>query len=424
MEDWLKEVDVQYPGAKTCQRVGDDNNKKYAEIATKVRKVADGLKQGADTTMDLVKKLNKSVESVSREKIERELRKHVDVMTTEVQKSKEAIDKAREARDEARVLVGCTVFLGNLEELRSEKKKEALKFYTDDLEEKNSVFKLLEWRDLINRTRAKEAEVDMLVQNLTFALKRSRGISNEVAQSLVTAVTAAEAAVERFEKAKGKVKVPDAGGEYDVKVESLRGEKDTAMQVKKEGQIPNKNPSLIPDENKKNETKEPRWGETVGSNVGASPVTGARIREHPEKEKISEIAKELNRVLEEEKQNLKQKKIEEKKAFEEMKQAEIRRKEEERLAEEEKARLEREALGKKAREERARQERATAEKLAEEERKKQEKLAEEEKARKAREAELAKNAKKKKDGSSSPALVHSPLLLLVLLCVLGCTLVC
>ncbi|KAH9599431.1 hypothetical protein LSM04_000972 [Trypanosoma melophagium] len=35
-----------------------------------------------------------------------------------------------------------------------------------------------------------------------------------------------------------------------------------------------------------------------------------------------------------------------------------------------------------------------------------------------------KTKEKNKDGSSSPALLHSPLLLLVLLCVLGCTLVC
>ncbi|ORC80607.1 uncharacterized protein TM35_001541000, partial [Trypanosoma theileri] len=82
--------------------------------------------------------------------------------------------------------------------------------------------------------------------------------------------------------------------------------------------------------------------------------------------------------------------------------------EEERRIEEEKARLEEEKLAA-----------AVKEKLVEKER-----LAAEEKARKAKEDELARTAKKETDNSSSPSLVHSPILLLVLLCVLGCSLVC
>ncbi|ORC83566.1 uncharacterized protein TM35_000651280 [Trypanosoma theileri] len=425
MVDWLNKVDVQYPGAKTCQRVGDSNNEKYAEIATKVWKVADDLKQSADKARKLVKELNESDEGRHGD-IARQLNEHVDVVTTRVEESKEVIAAAREAREEARVLVGCTVFLGNLQDLRSENKKEALKYWTRELEEKNKELKLLEWGDLINRTRAKEAEVDMLVQNLTFSISRSRGISNEVAQSLAKAVAAAEEAVDRFEKVKENVNVSNTRGDYGPKVEKLKNEMNTTMGVKEKKMIPDKDPSVNLVNGGDITTKEAKWKDTVELNVGASPVTGALVREHPKKGKDSTIAKELNRVLEEEKENLKNKKIEEKKAFEEMKRAEIRRKEEERRAEaerkrraeEEKARLEREKQEKKAREEKARQERA------EEERKKREKLAEEEKERKAKEdAERAKNAKKKKDNSVRLALMHSPLLLL-LLCFLGCTVVC
>ncbi|ORC86126.1 uncharacterized protein TM35_000301660 [Trypanosoma theileri] len=82
--------------------------------------------------------------------------------------------------------------------------------------------------------------------------------------------------------------------------------------------------------------------------------------------------------------------------------------EEERRIAEEKARMEEEKLAA-----------AEKEKLVE-----KEKLAAEEKARKAKEDELARTAKKETDNSSSPALVHSPILLLVLLCVLGCSLMC
>ncbi|ORC91873.1 uncharacterized protein TM35_000054690 [Trypanosoma theileri] len=64
-----------------------------------------------------------------------------------------------------------------------------------------------------------------------------------------------------------------------------------------------------------------------------------------------------------------------------------------------------------------------AEKKKEEEKRRAEERKKEEESKRIAE-EQAKKAKMKKDGSNGPALVHSPLLLIVLLCVLGCTLVC
>ncbi|ORC82970.1 uncharacterized protein TM35_000801080 [Trypanosoma theileri] len=98
--------------------------------------------------------------------------------------------------------------------------------------------------------------------------------------------------------------------------------------------------------------------------------------------------------------------------------------------EEERARKVREVEEKKAREEKEKKAREEQEREAKE---REQRAREEEKRRaaeKPRREEVkrvvekkAKNAKKKGDGSHSPALVHSPLLLL-LLSVLGCTLVC
>ncbi|ORC85782.1 uncharacterized protein TM35_000332390 [Trypanosoma theileri] len=423
IKEWLKKVDEQVPGATACQKVGERNNEKYADVATNVWNIAKEVKESANTTRDLVKRVDEGDE------VKRKLNEQVGVVSEKVKKSKEVIATARSALQEARVLVGCTAFLGNLRDLRSEKSKNDLKFYTDDLEEKNRKFDRLEWGDLINRTRKTEREVDLLVQNLTFSLKRSRGISNEVARSLGDALSAAEEAVRRFENVREKVNKTHR--DYDQKVEEIKSEMVTAMPVIGDKKITKAVPSLIPEKEGENATKEVGWKETTDANVGASPVTGARVREYPDQVNASKIVNELNRVLEEEKENLKQKKMEEQKAFEEKKKAEIRRKEEERRAEEkvrrakeEKARQVREEQEKKAREEKARREKAEAEKLAEEKKRKQEKQAEEEKARKAKEgAERAKNAKNKKDGSVRLALMHSPLLLL-LLCLLGCTLVC
>ncbi|ORC80572.1 uncharacterized protein TM35_001551000, partial [Trypanosoma theileri] len=89
--------------------------------------------------------------------------------------------------------------------------------------------------------------------------------------------------------------------------------------------------------------------------------------------------------------------------------------EEQRRADEEKAKRNAEDERDAEEERRIEEEKARLEK---------EKLAAEEKARKAKEDELARTAKKETDNNSSPALVHSPILLLVLLCVLGCSLMC
>ncbi|ORC88456.1 uncharacterized protein TM35_000173280 [Trypanosoma theileri] len=130
----------------------------------------------------------------------------------------------------------------------------------------------------------------------------------------------------------------------------------------------------------------------------------------------------------------KQRKIEEARRREEAERAAV----EARIAAEERARKEEEA--KKAAEEKARKE-EEAKRVADEKARKEEEAKkaaekarkEEEKARKvaeraAKEDEAkraaAEKTKKKKDGSSSPALAHTSILLLVLLCVLGCSLMC
>ncbi|ORC91261.1 uncharacterized protein TM35_000062660 [Trypanosoma theileri] len=160
----------------------------------------------------------------------------------------------------------------------------------------------------------------------------------------------------------------------------------------------------------------------VDVNGGAPRISQKNIQEIERKFKElrpkvgEELKREEGKRLAEERMRLERLAEEERKRQEKL--AEEDRKRQVKLVEEER----------KKQEKLAEEERRKRDKQDEEERKKQEKLAEEEKAkqeleRKAKEeVERAKKAKKK-DSSLSPALEHSPLLLL-LLSVLGCTLVC
>ncbi|ORC85716.1 uncharacterized protein TM35_000331730 [Trypanosoma theileri] len=96
---------------------------------------------------------------------------------------------------------------------------------------------------------------------------------------------------------------------------------------------------------------------------------------------------------------------------------------EKRLAKEKQERERAEAEKLDEEEKRREQEKAESERRVKEEETKRERLAEDVKARKEKEEKLAKRAKGRKDGSNGPTLDPCPLLLL-LMCVLGCTFVC
>ncbi|ORC91917.1 uncharacterized protein TM35_000041310 [Trypanosoma theileri] len=133
---------------------------------------------------------------------------------------------------------------------------------------------------------------------------------------------------------------------------------------------------------------------TTGMEEKKDEVAQEKMRREEEARRAAERAREEERARQA---------AEKDKEVERVRQAAEKAKEVERARQAaEKARL---AAAQKAKEEKARQ---AAEKAMEE------------KAKRAVEEELPQKKKKKRDGSSSPALVHSPLLLL-LLCVLGCT---
>ncbi|ORC91920.1 uncharacterized protein TM35_000041340 [Trypanosoma theileri] len=160
---------------------------------------------------------------------------------------------------------------------------------------------------------------------------------------------------------------------------------------------------------------------------------------NPEKtrgEAIAEIRVALEEKKKEEDSLIKEEWVDKEKKIKERVERESneRKAEEERRRKEEEARRAEEEKKRRAEEEKAKQE---AERKAREEEAKRvaaemakERVKEEEARRVAAEMarerakEEAEKAKKKKDGGSSPALVRGPLLLIVLVCVLGCTLVC
>ncbi|ORC82805.1 uncharacterized protein TM35_000831060 [Trypanosoma theileri] len=133
---------------------------------------------------------------------------------------------------------------------------------------------------------------------------------------------------------------------------------------------------------------------------------------------MTEAIKVATKSMEEEKKRI---------ARERAKREEERRAAEDaaRRAEEEKRRIARETQERIRREEEAKRAAEEAARRVEEEVKKRAQEEEEAKRVATEEAkkELARNTKKKKDNSVRPSLMHGPLLLL-LLCVLGCTLVC
>ncbi|ORC82527.1 uncharacterized protein TM35_000881060 [Trypanosoma theileri] len=428
MNRWIANVERELPGAKSCKTVGEKHNADYKEQAENALKLATEMVNMSNRTkylMGIHKNKTANDEGIN---VKEELVKQMGALQKKVEESRDIVTKARATLEEARELAGCKTILHNLEFLMTDRQEENLNVSLGELEKLNKAVDSHDWRVLINRTRSRENETKWLIQGLKVVTKRSTGYSVDVAKGLGDAAAAVERAVEWFKAVESEVGID----QYAEKVRELETKTEQAKWREKLDE-PDKEADIVKGSNETT-TKELKWTKKKEAGDRAVTVTGAKVREYTGKTGLGDYVDLMNQELEKERKALTQKKNKEERDFEEMKQEEIRRKEEERRAEEkrvrrakeEKARLEREAAEKKVREEKERRERAEAVKLAEE-RKKQEKLAEEEKARKAKkEAERAAeeaNKAKKKDGSNSPAMKHSPLLLL-LLCVMGCTLVC
>ncbi|ORC83132.1 uncharacterized protein TM35_000781000 [Trypanosoma theileri] len=166
-------------------------------------------------------------------------------------------------------------------------------------------------------------------------------------------------------------------------------------------------------------------------NSGVKDTVRAKIEDEPKESKLE--ASNFSVKLKSEMENVVQRLEEERRRIAEEK---VRREEDARRAAEEEAKRKRAEEEERAREEaaqkaREREAREAAKKakevearLAETAEKSREKEVREAAEKAKGEAERAQKAKKKNDRAESPALVHASMLLLVLICVLGCTLVC
>ncbi|ORC91893.1 uncharacterized protein TM35_000041070 [Trypanosoma theileri] len=422
LKRWLEDVEKQLPGAKSCQNVWEEHNKKYKEQADRVVNLTKEMEEIVRKTKELGKKWEPSGSSVAEQADAEEMIAFVDTVSKNVSENKKVIAAARLTVEEARKLVDCTTFLGNLEDLITDNKKENLNYWKGELEEEIKKSLTIERqesiRELIRKSKETEDDVGKLVDKLRLNKVRSAGYSREVIMNLGNATDAVQTAVEKFESLKEEVEKKKSG--FKEKVDELRK---TRVSVTARRQISTVEPKVSSNESGEYPAKEVEWKATAGGSSGASPVTGASGREYGVPLNTNEIVQKLNEEVEKEKKILEQKKIEEKKALEEKIKAEIRRKEEEErarlAAEEERAAKERARVAeeeKKAAEEKARQDEERARMEAE-------KKAKEEKARLEAERLAKEKAKQKKKDGSSPALVHSSLILLVL-SVLGCTLVC
>ncbi|ORC84638.1 uncharacterized protein TM35_000432060 [Trypanosoma theileri] len=288
--------------------------------------------------------------------------------------------------------------------------------YTGVLEEVPEDKRTEEQQLLIERSKRVYKEMDEVYQHLQVIKKKSVACTRETNQLVMETKNKMLRTKELFEGLKQHVEVKSKGVEEKVNLYDQEVKKSLEKEL----------PEDVTFEQAKG--KEVMVGRASNSTIGGA-ATLARENRTVE---TTELWEKLGAEKIKEEGRLKQKKVEEerelKKRIEERKLAAERRRQEEEwqkqaaAAEAQRVRKEQE---RKKREEQAKKERdEKAKREAEEEAKRAAEKLRQEAAQKAKEeAEKTKKDKNKKDGSSSPALMHGSLILLVL-SVLGYTLVC
>ncbi|ORC82350.1 transglutaminase [Trypanosoma theileri] len=247
-----------------------------------------------------------------------------------------------------------------------------------------------------------------------------------------------EAAKQSMKEAKNKLVAIKVGEPIEKKGEDIKKIEDQIQQIEKTIE------EIVKDVGARKRRKDPKANAMDGKVKNAVDEAKKQIateREEDEKKLAEEVKAEREREAEDrrkQEQAQREREAEERRAQEQaqrdreaeerraQEQAQRDREAEERRAQEQ-AQRDREAEERRAQEQAQRdreaEERRAQEKAQKEEEVREKKDKEEQQRRVAEEAKrAAEKVTKKKDGSS-PALVHSPLLL-ILLCLLGCTLVC
>ncbi|ORC91912.1 uncharacterized protein TM35_000041260 [Trypanosoma theileri] len=378
-EKELNECNETYGRAKSVLEEAGDLDGKIEEIEKKTDTLNSTSPANGEELDLLQKLLGEAKETV---------RKTHDA----VDKTVSAIRKTRTARQ------FCEVTLGNVDDVLKQLHS-AQTYYSHTLEEYKRTFET-EDRIQLNKNSSKTyKELDMVRANLTWLVVRTRFVVGD-----------ADAKVDAVKKTMNGAKMKL--GRIDVAIANL-------LQKRQES----------PDKNKIEVIKSEVEVVRDAARTDTMNTIVSIMREEDPRDEDRKVIKDITEKLKKERgANLlsiqQARKAEEERLAEEKRQAEKQKKEQEDRAKEEAKRIEEEKK-RKAEEEKARQ---AAEKVAEEEAKRvvAEKAKEAaESAREEQARQAAEKAKKKKDGAVSPALMHIPLILLVLLlCVLGSTLVC
>ncbi|ORC86480.1 uncharacterized protein TM35_000281960, partial [Trypanosoma theileri] len=313
--------------------------------------------------------------------------------TGEVKKNVSVLNGAADAVEEARYLDRISALAMMNMRVMLENRNDSRKQHTEVLEGVDEKKRSVEREALIKRSKRVYKELNEVYHHLLVIKRRSHACAREVSNGVIATKNRILRAWELFDAVKNQFAKKDEEYEEDLKKfgdaigESLREELVRVTYF-----------------NNKKKTDEVLF---VVGRTSASAIAGA-APPHEAKKRTTDKAKLAEKVAatkKNEKERLEREKVEEEKVLRNLREERQRELERKRAEEEKK--------------------KATEERRKEQERKKPEeekKKGKQELERKAKE-EMEKK-KKQKDGSIGPVLMHSPFLLLVLLCVLGCTVVC
>ncbi|ORC91919.1 uncharacterized protein TM35_000041330 [Trypanosoma theileri] len=411
MKDFVNQTTYFLAQGSACTNTWDRHLKYCVSNSTAAEEAAKEMKTLLEAVRE-AKKKDGGVVSEGGKKASAEVRKVLGDVLEKMKAKKGVVAKARaEVENTRRLFEICRITYVNMGDWIGGRHDSARPYYFGLIEEENRRKPTNDLEVLYRRGKSSEESLLQLYATLDRFTLKSRAHTGEVNGHVVKA----QAAMEEAYRGLAAVKELVDEGEVQFKndVEKLRDIVKPLEQAGESGGAAGTGGPSVGDTEVPKSSMVSTGGGMIAP-VRLDPSNTSGVVEELEEEK----KKETKRVVQE-------KKEEERRLLSEAEERERQRKAEadkriaeERSREEEKKRLaEKEELAAKERERVA-----EAQQRAEEERKKLEKLAEEEKARKAKE-ELAKNTKRRKDGTSSPALMHRSLLLL-LLCVLGYTLVC
>ncbi|ORC81349.1 uncharacterized protein TM35_001191000 [Trypanosoma theileri] len=392
-EVWNATVESCITNAKAARKVADrvDNLRKYI-VEQRLRRDKGLWSEGAvrDKFVKLVKE--------AAEEVEKDLNVLQDA-GVRVEEARYLVRMGGDAIDKMKVVW----------ENRNNSRKQHTEVLKGVDEEKRSVAQ----GALIKRSKRVYDDMNQTYHELLVIKRRSIACAKELSNGVIVTKNKIYTAGKLMEEEKGRI--PDEKMGYGVAVKKF------AEAVKK-----SLGEELVRVTYFNNKTKADGEMFVVGR-TSASAFAGA-VKHHETKRTAANKTKleaEVAAAREKARENMVRKKEEEEQEVRSLHEEKQRERERKKAEEEEKRRKEQER--KDAEERRKEQERKKAEeevkRAKEAARKAKEEQAKQELEKKAKE-EMEKK-KKKKDGSSSPALMHSPLLLLlVLMCVLGCTLVC